>query len=468
MLNQHIRLSFSSQTDGLGSEGIVCGIRTSGNVIPFGGGQPGSTLAVQFVQLSAEDEQVIALLLTEGRSRSIGVCVAAALVTQESEEVLLDTGSQPSVITSKSGAHSVGDRGGPRQERRRHRRVAVELASEVCLLDGAGDRVVRGAVTKALTATGACGSLSAEEGLTGSKISLEWTRSAGPTQGSMVESVATKTCSLMGPVMWTKTERETANNGLAEATGRTVLAGDRFLPLANNTAKAIETLREQTPPRAEASRSDGPSVISEFSECFRPSGGRIVLCHDRPRTEVADDAPIVVLAPGYGESKRDYVPLAYYLAGNGFHVVRYDNVNHVGESDGVVTQFRLQDMELDLETVLNYVAVTWPDRPIGLVATSLAGRVALKVTGGTTHVKLLVLINGIMDIRHTLQAVHQEDLIGEHLAGVRKGVVNILGLTIDADRWLAHAVQGNYANLATTQCDAKRLRTPVVLFSCGT
>ena len=198
MLNQHIRLSFSSQTDGLGSEGIVCGIRTSGNVIPFGGGQPGSTLAVQFVQLSAEDEQVIALLLTEGRSRSIGVCVAAALVTQESEEVLLDTGSQPSVITSKSGAHSVGDRGGPRQERRRHRRVAVELASEVCLLDA-----------------GACVSLPAEEGLTGSKISLEWTRSAGPTQGSMVESVATKTCSLMGPVMWTKTERETANNGFA-------------------------------------------------------------------------------------------------------------------------------------------------------------------------------------------------------------------------------------------------------------
>ncbi|MCS6317203.1 MAG: class I SAM-dependent methyltransferase [Nitrospira sp.] len=95
---------------------------------------------------------------------------------------------------------------------------------------------------------------------------------------------------------------------------------------------------------------------------------------------------------------------------------------------------------------------------------SLAGRVALKVAGRVPHLGLLALINGIMDVQHTLQAVHQEDLIGEHLAGVRKGVVNILGLTIDADRWLEHAVQGGYADLSTTRQDAERLRAPVVLF----
>ncbi|MGZ8393422.1 MAG: alpha/beta fold hydrolase [Nitrospira sp.] len=241
---------------------------------------------------------------------------------------------------------------------------------------------------------------------------------------------------------------------------------DRIWPGAftKDSEAVIQQFLGQVQAETAESGVEQPSVISEFSECFRPSGDRIVLCHDQPRTELADDAPIVVLAPGYGESKRDYVPLAYYLAGNGFHVVRYDNVNHVGESDGVVTQFRLQDMELDLETVLTYVAAEWPGRPIGLVATSLAGRVALKVTGKTPHVNLLVLVNGIMDVRHTLQAVHQEDLIGEHVAGVRKGVVNILGLTIDADRWLAHAVQGNYADLGTTQRDAERLRAPVVLF----
>ena len=40
--------------------------------------------------------------------------------------------------------------------------------------------------------------------------------------------------------------------------------------------------------------------------------------------------------------------------------------------------------------------------------------------GRVSHVRLLMLINGIMDVRHTLQAVHQEDLIGEHLVGVQR------------------------------------------------
>ena len=100
-------------------------------------------------------------------------------------------------------------------------------------------------------------------------------------------------------------------------------------------------------------------------------------------------------------------------------------MNHVGESDGTVTQFRLQDMELDLAAVLQQSAtdgpvvlsVWWPPVwPVALLS---------KSPRGTSHVKLLVLINGIMDVRHTLQAVHQEDLIGEHLAGMRKGVVNV-------------------------------------------
>ena len=301
---------------------------------------------------------------------------------------------------------------------------------------------------------------SSDESLLDSERLLPWMRSADHSQG--LTASASALAYSLGTMRWSRSERVAAIPGLTAPGGQPVSAEVRFLPVGKDTKDFIETAHEET--QEATGELEGPSVISEFSECFRPSGRRIVLCHDRPRREVADNAPIVILAPGYGESKRDYVPLAYYLAGNGFHVVRFDNVNHVGESDGVVTQFRLQDMESDLEAVLHHVAAQWPGRSIGLVATSLAGRVALKVAGGSTHVKLLVLINGIMDVRHTLQAVHQEDLIGEHLAGVRKGVVNILGLTIDADRWLAHAVQGNYADLPSTQCDAERLRTPVVLF----
>ena len=375
LLNQQIRLSFCSETAGLDSLGIVCGVRSSTSELP-GTVQSGMTLAVQFVRLSDSDERVVTSLLAEGKNWSGGARITGTLVGQESNDVLIDADSGAPVIDSTPPRRPVEEGKGAHKERRRHRRIKIGGVSTVRLMNEARPRHV--------------------------------------------------------------------------------------LPITKDTTVVVES--SQREPEAQTDREKRREVISEFLTCFRPSGDRIVLCHDRPKILTADDAPIVILAPGYGESKRDYVPLAYYLAGNGFHVVRYDNVNHVGESDGDVTQFRLEDMELDLVAVLNYVADAWPGRPIGLVATSLAGRVALKVSGDTAHLKLLVLINGIMDVRHTLQAVHQEDLIGEHMAGIRKGIINILGLTIDADRWLSHAVQGGYADLSSTLRDAECLRTPLVLF----
>lgn len=369
VLNQRILLSLSPDAGGLESVGMVCGMRDVDRAAEPDGGPSGTTLAIQFLHLSARDEQVLTSLFNEGRGRSRELRLVATLVPQDDEEVLLEGGTGESVLTPHPSLRFPLEREGLRRAPRR-RDAVIEWHAGGDLGSQRGDGIVSGLFTSESEAIGA---------------------------------------------------------GRREA-------------------------------------SEGSAVISEFSECFRPCGSRIVLCHDRPRANVSSEAPIVVLAPGYGESKRDYVPLAYYLAGNGFHVVRYDNVNHVGESDGLVTQFRLQDMEIDLETVLDHVAAQWPDRSIGLVATSLAGRVALKVTGRGSQVKFLVLINGIMDVRHTLQAVHQEDLIGAHLAGLRKGVVNILGLTIDADRWLEHAVQGGYADLATTRRDAERLQTPIALF----
>ncbi|MCS6295288.1 MAG: alpha/beta fold hydrolase [Nitrospira sp.] len=462
MLNQQMMLSFSPDEGALDSMGIVCGIRSSEDVLVSGRTHTAVTLAIQFVRLSAADELVVASLLSEGRAPSKQMRLAAALVVQEGEESLIDANAQQTATAVPVPLQLVRGPERPRQERRRQQRVVVGLSTEVSLRTRAGGRPLS-AMTTDLSTNGACVHLSAEEDLLGSELELRWLQSI-PLHGSFNTPMPATRCSVVGEVVWTRPAAPDTRPGCVPVAGRTVLVGVRFLPVAKEAEDIIEhLLGHMQGPSAEA-KAEGPAVISEFSECFRPSGLRIVMCHDRPRVNSAADAPIVVLAPGYGESKRDYVALAYYLAGNGFHVVRYDNVNHVGESDGLVTQFRLEDMESDLETVLDHVAVQWPGRPIGLVATSLAGRVALKVAGKVSHVRLLMLINGIMDVRHTLQAVHQEDLIGEHVAGVHKGVVNILGLTIDADRWLEHAVRGDYADLLTTQCDAARLRTPVVLF----
>jgi len=101
-------------------------------------------------------------------------------------------------------------------------------------------------------------------------------------------------------------------------------------------------------------------------------GNTIAAYHDFPIEINLSTLPIVVIAPGYGETKRDYLTLAYYFASNGFHVIRYDHTNHVGESQGTHFDISLSSMKHDFHTVTQFVRQQWPHRPVIGVASSLA------------------------------------------------------------------------------------------------
>ena len=215
---------------------------------------------------------------------------------------------------------------------------------------------------------------------------------------------------------------------------------------------------------AEGDASDAPEIISRPVECRNPLGRRIAAYYDAP-IEPAPDAPLVVIAPGYGDTKKEYIPLAYYLAGNGFHVLRYDHTNHVGESEGDIADATLSGMEQDLGAVLDYASRTWPGAPRAVIATSLSGRVAFKSMTRAPQAELLVLLASVVDLQATLTAVHQEDHMVAFLRGGGLGVMNVLGFNIDADRFLGDAIKAGYATLANTLQDARQIRTPVIFFA---
>ena len=86
----------------------------------------------------------------------------------------------------------------------------------------------------------------------------------------------------------------------------------------------------------------------------------------------------VILAPGYGRTKKDYIDLAYYFACNDCHVVRYDHSAHVGESEGGMVQTTLTGMDEDILAIIEYVIHRWPTNPLILLASDVTGRVVLK------------------------------------------------------------------------------------------
>jgi hypothetical protein len=92
--------------------------------------------------------------MSEGRARSKGLHLVAALIAQESEDALIDTESRQPVVAQAARARLARVPERPRQERRRQQRITVGLSTEVNVRLSAGDRVLSGALTTDLTSTG--------------------------------------------------------------------------------------------------------------------------------------------------------------------------------------------------------------------------------------------------------------------------------------------------------------------------
>jgi SAM-dependent methyltransferase/alpha-beta hydrolase superfamily lysophospholipase len=242
--------------------------------------------------------------------------------------------------------------------------------------------------------------------------------------------------------------------------------GDLLLEISTAGAEPVEAVEAPSDPSSDDDRvSDEPPIISRPVECRNPFGRRIAAYHDASSAASALDAPLVIISPGYGDTKKEYVPLAYYLARNGFHVLRYDHTNHVGESEGDIVGTTLSGMEQDLGAMLDYASRTWAGSPRAVIATSLSGRVAFKRLAQAPQADLLIVLTGVVDLQATLTAVHQEDHMVAFLRGAKLGVMNVLGFNIDADRFLDDAIKAGYATLANTLQDARQIRTPVIFFA---
>jgi len=208
------------------------------------------------------------------------------------------------------------------------------------------------------------------------------------------------------------------------------------------------------------------NIQSTKLSILNADGHTIMAYHDYPTDSDLSILPIAVIAPGYGETKRDYLCLAYYFASNGYHVMRYDHTNHVGESDGDHYDISLTSMKEDFQAVTRYVRTHWPMQPIVGIAASLASRVAMKAEAECPSVSLLVSLMGIVNVQQSLAIVHQEDLFTGYRDGRFPESANVLGFNV-SNVFLQDALENHFATLDSTLRDIESLNTPVILVSAG-
>ncbi len=206
------------------------------------------------------------------------------------------------------------------------------------------------------------------------------------------------------------------------------------------------------------------SVCSELVVFPSREGRKIVAYVDR----LEDDStlrPWAVVTPKYGETKKNNLLLAYYLAINGVNVLRFDHTNHVGESEGEMVNFTLPGAVGDILAAFDYLDQIRGVSRAGLVANSLSARMAIRAAALDPRVSFLVNVVGVVHVQRTLTLVYREDVVANHLAGKRWGRNDVLGFDIDFENFLGALVRSGLHTLQGTGADLEKIAVPVAFLA---
>jgi PAS domain S-box-containing protein len=413
---------------------------------------PASQLIVTFEPPKLEEGAVLTSLVQAAREQTLPFSLEVLLAAEPQNELTAGNLLVP-------GDKEIYD---PREAVR----VALQLPVRLELTDPAGKSYRFEALTTNLSRDGACLHLNARPELMSGIATLHFALTQSQKHPGTHEPGAPD-ASLPTQIIWSTPDPARPTEFRHQASGPALRIGLRFQGLTPYAEREVNRVVQQhlTSVDESTSSSQPDSVISIPRECRNPRGQTIVIADDHLRQSLAPNTPVVIIAPGYGQTGLDASTLSYYLAHHRLRVLRYDHTNHVGLSDGELQQTSLRSMQADLLKVVEFVQHTWPTAPLIVIASDITARVALKMAVQSPPLDLLLLINPVVDIQATLMTVHGHDLVADHRYGVRRGIANLLGLNVNVDRFVGDIIGGHFADLASTIADLRLVRSPSAILT---
>ena len=201
-------------------------------------------------------------------------------------------------------------------------------------------------------------------------------------------------------------------------------------------------------------------IVSELITYKNRERRTIIGFFDHLRNATTRDH-FVIIVPGYGETKRDALTTAYFLAKNGSNVIRYDATDHIGESDGEIINCTMGKLKNDLLSTIDFVETTYGIEKVAVVASSLSKRIAIKAASEDKRISFMVGVVGVVNLQETLKAVYNEDIIEDVKRNKIKDAYDLLGFEVDKECTL-NAIEDNYHDIETTRNDLKKIKCPVV------
>jgi ubiquinone/menaquinone biosynthesis C-methylase UbiE len=415
-------------------------------------GTPVTHLVVAFDSPKREEAAVLASLVQAAQEQTLPFSL----------EVLLAAGPQVELTATNPLVPNEREEFDPREAVR----VVVRLPVQLDVMDHNGRPHRLAALTTNLSRDGACLHLNARPELLSGLATLHFAAAQTQSHPGTHEPGAPDSV-LPARIIWSAPDPAAPSEFRDQGSDPALRVGLRFQGLTPYAEREVSRVVRQhlASPGESESSSQQASIVSIPRECRNPRGQAIMITDDHLRQSLAPNTPVIIIAPGYGQTALDAITLAYYLAHYRLRILRYDHTNHVGLSDGELQQMTLRSMQADLLKVVEFVQHTWPTAPLIVMASDMTARVALKMAVQSRPLDLLLLINPVVDIQAMLMTVHGHDLVADHRYGLRRGIANLLGLNVNVDRFVGDIVAGHFMDLASTIADLRLLRSPSAILT---
>jgi hypothetical protein len=267
---------------------------------------PASQLIVTFEPPKREEGAVLASLIQAAQEQTLPFSLEVLLAEEPQVDLTVTTPPIPSEREEYDLREAV--------------RVTLQLPVRFDVTDAAGRSYRLEALTINLSRDGACLRLNARPELMKGIATLHFASTQTQKHPGTHEPVAPD-AALPARIIWSASDPVAPREFRDQGSDPALRIGLRFQGLTPYAEREVNRVVRQhlTSPGESESSSQQVSVVSIPRECRNPRGLTIMIADDHLRQSLAPNTPVVIIAPGYGQTALDATTLSYYLAHHHLH-----------------------------------------------------------------------------------------------------------------------------------------------------
>lgn len=194
------------------------------------------------------------------------------------------------------------------------------------------------------------------------------------------------------------------------------------------------------------------------------NGQSIRVWETPPKNDTHKKNSTIVIAAGFARRMDHFAGLAEYLSSNGFRVIRYDSLHHVGLSSGQIDEFSMSIGKHSLLIVVGWLRAKGIQN-LGIIAASLSARIAYEVINDI-DASFLITAVGVVNLRDTLEKALKYDYLQLPIDELPDDL-DFEGHNLGSKVFVSDCLKNEWDTLGSTFMVVQGLNIPFIAFTAN-